>query len=73
MALSRRSIATLLDLVEIKLGCIEVMDREDQRELKMLRACRDELLQLLERQRAQPAARPLACAPASAAAQPGMI
>ena len=72
MALTRRSIATLLDLVEIKLGCIEVMDREDQRELKMLRACRDELLQLLERQRAAPVARSLACAP-TAGAQPGLI
>ena len=71
MALTRRSIATLLDLVEIKLGCIEVMDREDQRELKMLRACRDELLQLLDRQRSQPVARALACAPAGTA-QPGM-
>ena len=42
MALTRRSIATLLDLVEIKLSCIEVVDREDHRELKTLRACRDE-------------------------------
>jgi hypothetical protein len=49
MALTRRSIATLLDLVEIKLSCIEVVDREDHRELKTLRACRDELLQLLQR------------------------
>jgi hypothetical protein len=67
MALTRRSIATLLDLVEIKLSCIEVMDREDQRELKMLRTCRDELLQLLERQRTQPVARTMAEAPAVAA------
>ena len=44
MALSRRSIATLLDLVEIKLSCIEVVDREDHRELKALRACREELM-----------------------------
>jgi hypothetical protein len=49
MALTRRSIATLLDLVEIKLSCIEVVDREDHRELKALRACREELLQLIER------------------------
>ncbi len=65
MALTRRSIATLLDLVEIKLSCIEVVDREDHRELKTLRACRDELLQLLERQpqRSVPAPQPLAPTP----------
>jgi hypothetical protein len=50
MALTRRSITTLLDLVEIKLSCIEVVDREDQRELKTLRACREELLQMLDRE-----------------------
>ena len=50
MALTRRSIATLLDLVEIKLSCIEVVDREDHREFKALRACREELLQMMERQ-----------------------
>jgi hypothetical protein len=61
MALTRRAISTLLDLVEIKLGYLEVMDREDQRELKLLRACRSELLQLMERQRAlAPALRQLA-------------
>ncbi|HXV25595.1 MAG TPA: hypothetical protein VED46_15225 [Alphaproteobacteria bacterium] len=53
MALSRRSIATLLDLVEIKLSCIEVVDREDHREFKTLRACREELLLMLERQQAR--------------------
>ena len=53
MALTRRSIATLLDLVEIKLSCIEVVDREDHRELKALRACREELRQMLERQPAR--------------------
>ena len=44
MTLSKQSIENLLDLVEIKLSCIEVIDREDARELKQLRACRDELL-----------------------------
>jgi hypothetical protein len=48
MALTRRSIATLLDLVEIKLSCMEVVDREDHREVKTLRACREELMQMLE-------------------------
>ncbi len=44
MTLSKQSIENLLDLVEIKLSCIEVIDREDARELKKLRNCRDELL-----------------------------
>ena len=34
MSLSKRSLTTLLDLVEIKLSCIEVMDREDAKEIK---------------------------------------
>jgi len=46
MTLSKQSIENLLDLVEIKLSCIEVIDREDARELKQLRTCRDELLSL---------------------------
>ena len=53
MALTRRSIATLLDLVEIKLSCMEVVDREDHREVKTLRACREELMQMLEGQPAR--------------------
>ncbi len=43
MDLSRRSIETLIDLVEIKLGCMEVYDRDDARELNVLEACRKEL------------------------------
>lgn len=43
MTLSPRSIDTLIDLVEIKLSCFEVWDREDRRELQALQACRDEL------------------------------
>lgn len=46
MALSKQSIENLLDLVEIKLSCLEVIDREDARELKQLQACRNELLDL---------------------------
>lgn len=49
MSLSRRSIETLLDLVEIKLGCMEVYDREDARELATLENCRRELLGLVAR------------------------
>lgn len=47
MTLSKRSIETLLDLVEIKLSCIEVFDREDQRELQSLEAARRELTALV--------------------------
>ena len=47
MALSRRVVETLLDLVEIKLSCMEVHDREDTREATCLEACRKELQDLL--------------------------
>ncbi|MBK1667164.1 hypothetical protein CKO28_03780 [Rhodovibrio sodomensis] len=43
MTLSTPTIETLIDLVEIKLSCFEVWDREDTRELKALQSARDEL------------------------------
>lgn len=43
MALSRQAIENLLDLVEIKIGALQVQDREDARELKSLEECRSEL------------------------------
>ena len=43
MSLSKRVIETLIDLVEIKLSCIEVYDREDKREIAGLERCRQEL------------------------------
>ena len=46
MSLSKRSLETLLDLVEIRLSCVEVWDRDDARELKVLQAARKELLGL---------------------------
>ena len=48
MSLSKRVIETLIDLVEIKLSCIEVYDREDKREITGLERCRQELQNLLE-------------------------
>jgi hypothetical protein len=42
--LSQRSIETLLDLVEIKLSCLEVYDREDAREKTYLENARQELI-----------------------------
>ncbi len=47
MEMSKKSIEALLDLVEIKLSCIQVLDREDAREVKTLQAARDELFGLL--------------------------
>jgi hypothetical protein len=40
---SPRSIETLIDLVEIKLSCLEIMDREDREEQKALRRSLAEL------------------------------
>ena len=42
-SLSQRSIETLLHLVEIKLSCLEVYDREDAREKSYLENARREL------------------------------
>ena len=42
--LTKNSLETLIDLVEIKLSCIEVYDRDDARERRRLEACRDELV-----------------------------
>ena len=55
-ALSERSIETLLDLVEIKLSCLEVYDREDAREKACLENARQELGAMIGR-RLRPVAR----------------
>ncbi len=47
MSLSKRVVETLIDLVEIKLSCFEVYDREDKREIASLERCRQELQSLL--------------------------
>lgn len=47
MALSKSSVETLIDLVEIKLSCVEVYDRDDSRELVNLQRCKDELSGLI--------------------------
>jgi hypothetical protein len=46
MSLSRRSIQTLMDLVENKLTQMQVVDREDARELAVLESARRELSSL---------------------------
>ena len=45
--MSRKSIETLLDLVEIKLSCFQVHDQEDTRELTVLERCRNELMAII--------------------------
>jgi hypothetical protein len=47
MTISLESIETLLDLVEIKLSCVEVYDRDDRKELLKLERCRKELIGLM--------------------------
>jgi len=47
MSLSRSSVETLIDLVEIKLSCVEVYDRDDSRELLNLQRCKGELMDLI--------------------------
>lgn len=46
MVLTRRTLETLIDLVEIKLSCIETYDQEDRRELRVLEQARSELAAL---------------------------
>ncbi|HEY5210867.1 MAG TPA: hypothetical protein VIJ42_15620 [Stellaceae bacterium] len=43
MALSKQSVETLMDLVEIKISYMDVLDRDDAKELRGLERCRDEL------------------------------
>ena len=49
MPLTRRSVEALLDLVEIKLSCMQVMDREDAREVAILEQARRELVSISQR------------------------
>ena len=43
MGMPARTLETLIDLVEIKLSCMEVIDREDGREYANLERCLGEL------------------------------
>ncbi len=47
MSISKRTLETLIDLVEIKLSCMEIYDREDARELANLERCLGELRNML--------------------------
>ena len=52
--LSKQSIETLIDLVEIKLGCMEIFDRDDRRAVRELQGCLKELSHLSGRPLVQP-------------------
>jgi hypothetical protein len=43
MAISKEILGVLLDLVENKLSCMQVSDRDDMREVMMLQRCLTEL------------------------------
>jgi hypothetical protein len=46
-SLTKRSVETLIDLVEIKLSCLQVFDRDDAKELAALEQARRELVEIL--------------------------
>jgi hypothetical protein len=56
MGISKRTLETLVDLVEIKLGYLEVYDREDSQELAHLKRCRSELKTIISGASQGPAA-----------------
>ena len=47
MALTKKSVEALIDLVEIKLSCIEVFDTQDRQSVMRLEQCRSELYDLV--------------------------
>ena len=48
MALSKRTLETIIDLIENKMSCMEGWDQATSRERAKLEACRRELLELFE-------------------------
>ncbi len=49
MALTQKLVEELIDLVEIKLSCIEVFDTQDRMSVNRLETCRDELYEMVGR------------------------
>ena len=47
MALTVKLVEELIDLVEIKLSCVEVFDAYDRQSVERLKRCRDELYGLV--------------------------
>lgn len=67
--LSRRSIDMMLDLIENRVACMQVVDREDHRQLAILTQARRELLAIrTQAPRGSGASVPAAAAVAAAAA-----
>jgi hypothetical protein len=65
MCLSKRSIEALVDLVEIKLSCLDVFDREDAREKAILENARRELIAIAAAASKRPAVQAPAPQPAA--------
>ena len=68
-ALSCGTADLLIDLIEIKIGCMAVWDREDARELKALEKARCELAAMLGR----PVPQPIAAMPAVCGRRPAVM
>ena len=47
MSLPVSCVEMLVDLVEVRLDAMAALDRDDRRDVKMLKRCRDELMRLL--------------------------
>jgi hypothetical protein len=46
--LTQGSIKALVGLIEMRLRCLKIIDREDKREKRLLESCRDDLRLLLK-------------------------
>jgi hypothetical protein len=58
--LSRRSIDMLLDLIENRVACMQVIDREDHRQLAILTQARKEILSLAQQVKREDRGKPRA-------------
>lgn len=47
MLLAKQSVESLINLIEMKLNCLEIHDSEDSRIVKHLEKCREELCDLI--------------------------
>ena len=56
--LSRRSIDMMLDLIENRVACMQVIDREDHRQLAILTQARKEILSLAQTIKREERAKP---------------
>ena len=65
--LKQGSIKALIALIEVKLRCLAIVDREDKRERRLLESCRDELSKMLLR------SAPGATAPAATESRSSMV